>query len=247
MRRFLITSAIIFSSLLICQGTSIGAESLSKKLGLKIHTIYLDPSYGGKARGPRLSKDKLGKDITLEIAQKMKTILETKGFAVYLSRSEDRSVPPDTRATQAHSRQSDLYIGIKVTKAKKDCISIFTEPKPIKKHQVANNKTDDPSKGLNEIFAALATDDKHEESLTVAGTMSKKLSESDLFTCIQLLRSFDYVLLNTSMPAVTIDIGVSPTSTKQSYILDAFENSIAQFLSDAIKEYADDSAPKTNQ
>ncbi|NTW60493.1 MAG: hypothetical protein HGA43_15170 [Nitrospirae bacterium] len=129
MRRFLIANVIFLSAILLCHGDSIGAESLSKKLGLKIKTIYLDPSYGGKELGPRLSKDKLGKDITLDIAQKMKAILETKGFTVYLSRPDDRSVPPDTRAAQAHARQSDIYIGINVTEAKKDCIGIFTEPK----------------------------------------------------------------------------------------------------------------------
>lgn len=247
MRRFLIANVIFLFALLVCHGASIAAESLSKKLGLKIKTIYLDPSYGGKDNGPRLSKGKLGKDFTLEISQKMKAILETSGFAVYLSRSDDSSVPTEMRATQAHARQSDLYIGIKVTEGKKDCISIFTEPKPIKKHHEVNEKTDDPSKGLNEIFAALSADNKHEESLSIAGTISKKLSESDLFGCIQLLRNFDYVLLNTSMPAVTVDFSVSPTLKKQPYILDAaFENSVAQLLSDAIKEYADDRAPKMN-
>lgn len=247
MRRSLIANVIFFAALLVCHGTSFGAESLSKKLGLKLKTIYLDPSYGGKENGPRLSKGKLGKDFTLEMSHKIKAILETSGFTVYLSRSDDSSVPPEMRATQAHARQSDLYLGIKVTEAKKDCISIFTEPRPIKKHQVVNERTDDPSKGLNEIFAALSADNKHEESLSIAGTISKKLSESDLFSCIQLLRGFDYVLLNTSMPAVTVDFSVSPTLNKQPYIDAAFENSVAQLLSDAIKEYANDRAPKLNQ
>jgi hypothetical protein len=49
------------------------------------------------------------------------------------------------------------------------------------------------------------------------------------------------------MPAITVDFSVSPTLKKQPYILDAaFENSVAQLLSDAIKEYADDRAPKMN-
>lgn len=248
MRRVLIANAIILSALLVYHGTSIGAESVSKKLGLKIKIIYLDPSYGGKERGPRLSKDKVGKDVTLEIAQRMKAILETKGFAVYLSRSDDSFIPPETRVAQAHARQSDLYIGIKVTEAKKDCISIFTEPKRIKKHQMVNEKTNDSSNGLNEIFAALSADNKHEESLSIAGTLSKKLSESDIFSCIQLLRSFDYVLLETSMPAVTVDFAISPTQKNQPLILDAYyKNSVVQLMSEAIREYADDRATKTNQ
>lgn len=248
MRRFLITNVIFLSALLVCHGTSIGAESLSKKLGLKIKTIYLDPAYGGKENGPRLSKEKLGKDITLEIALKIKAILEARGFAVYLSRSDDSFVPPEMRSAQAHARQSDLYIGIKINEAKKDCLSIFTEPKPITKRPMVNEKADDPSKGLSEILAALSADSKHEESISIAGTISKKLSEADLFNCIQLLRSFDYILLNTSMPAVTIDFNVSSTSKKQPYILDApFQNSVTQLLSNAIIEYANERAPTMNQ
>jgi N-acetylmuramoyl-L-alanine amidase len=246
MRSFLIAVAVLFS-ILICQGASIGAERISKKLGLKIKTIYLDPAYGGKENGPRLSKDKLGKNITLEIAQQMKAILETKGFAVYLSRSDDTSVPPDTRVAQSRARKSDLYIGIKVTAARKDCISILTEPKPIRTHQTSKESADDPSKGLNDILSALSAHDKHEESLAIAGTFSKTLSESDLFSCVQLLRSIDYVLLNTAMPAVTVDFVVSPNQKNQPYILDAvLETSAAQILSDAIKEYADDRAPRTH-
>jgi N-acetylmuramoyl-L-alanine amidase len=248
MRLLLIALTILLlSALFALPGWSFGAESLSKKLGLRIKTIYLDPWYGGKEKGPRLSKVKWGKDFTLEIAQEMKKLLKTRGFTVHLSRSDDSFVPPESRAFQAHAKHSDLYIAIKVAESKKDCISIFTDPKPIKKHNVVSEKTDDPSKELNEILATLSADDKHEESVSIAGTISKKLSESDLFDCIQLLRSFDYALLNTSMPAVTLDFSVSSAATRQPYIIDAaFEKSVAQLLSDAIKEYVDDRAPKMN-
>jgi N-acetylmuramoyl-L-alanine amidase len=247
MRRLPIVGVIILSALFICQGNSSGAERLSKKLGLKVKTIYLDPAYGGREDGPQFSKGKQGKNITLNIAQTMQSILETKGFAVYLSRSDDSSVPPETRTFQAISKGSALYIGIKTTVAKQDCISIFTGPKPIKTHQPVNERTSDSSNGLSEILSALAADDKHEESAALAGTVAKKLSEADLLGCIHLQHSFDYALINTPMPALIIDFNASHTPKKQPYISNTtFNNAVAEILSDAIKEYADDRASKMN-
>ncbi len=247
MRKFLIAGVIVVSSLFVYQGSSVGAERLSKKLGLKIKTIYLDPSYGGRESGPKFSKSKQGKNITLQIAQTMKAILEANGFTVYLSRSDDSFVPPETRTFQARSRGSDLYIGIKTTMAKKDCISVSTGPKPIKTSQTVNDKTNDTSNGLSEILSALAADDKHSESTALAGTVAKKLSEADLLGCIQLRHSFDYALINTPMPALLVDFGVSRTPKKQPYISDTtFDNAVAEMLSAAIKEYADDRASTMN-
>ena len=232
---------------LVCQNVALGAERLSKQLGLRIKTIYLDPWYGGKETGPRLSQVKRGKDVTLELAQKMKGLLEAQGYMVYLSRSGDEFVPLEMRGAQARMKQSDIHLIIKISETKKDCISIYTEPRSTKKRTENTTTSNDPSKGLGQILDTLAADSKHEESLTLAGTISKRLNEGDISDCIQLLRSFDYVLLNAAMPAVSVDFGVSPTSKKQPYILDSnYQNSVSNLLSDAIKEYADDRAPKMN-
>lgn len=154
--------------LFISQEVTISAERLSKKLGLRIKTIYLDPWYGGKENGPRLSQAKRGKDVTLELAQKIKGLLEAQGYAVYQSRSGDEFVPLEMRVAQARLKQSDLHIVIKITRSKKDCISIYTEPRPVSKPKSVEKNSDDPSKGLNQILEVLAADDKHQESLSLA-------------------------------------------------------------------------------
>jgi len=47
------------------------------------------------------------------------------------------------------------------------------------------------------------------------------------------------------MPAVSVEFGVSSTPKKQSYILDTtIQSKVAQALADAIKEYADERAPR---
>jgi N-acetylmuramoyl-L-alanine amidase len=94
----------------------------------------------------------------------------------------------------------------------------------------------------------LKVDDKIEESLMIADSIAKKLKSSNGLGCVQLLQSFDYVLLNTPMPAVSIEFGVLLPSKNQAYVLDAaFQDKTAQSLASAIKEYADLRTPKTNQ
>ncbi|MBQ8038660.1 MAG: N-acetylmuramoyl-L-alanine amidase [Lachnospiraceae bacterium] len=58
--------------------------------------IVIDPGHGGEDPGKVGINNALEKDINLAIAQKLKSILENKGYMVYLTR-EDDSVPSSKR------------------------------------------------------------------------------------------------------------------------------------------------------
>jgi N-acetylmuramoyl-L-alanine amidase len=77
--------------------------------------IAIDPGHGGKDPGAISQDGRLKeKDLTLEIAKKLKTILETKdsSLRVVLTRSDDRHLSLEERTAVANSADADLFISI---------------------------------------------------------------------------------------------------------------------------------------
>jgi N-acetylmuramoyl-L-alanine amidase len=250
MSRLLISSAWLLLSIVIFPGLSASSETLSltRQLGLRVKSIYIDPWYGGKELGPRLSENKYSKEVTLLIAKKLKTLLEASGFIVYLSRPDDQFLPVEKRTVQARQKGADIHLKIKINKGKKNCIDIFILSTMRTKQTIDAKTSEELGQEIDRIVSDLKADDKYEESLMIAGTIAKKLNSSDSSDCIQLLRNFDYVLLNTPMPVVSVEFNVSPTPKKQPYVLDtSFQDKVAQSLADAVIEYAAERAPKMNQ
>jgi len=78
-----------------------------------IRIVALDPGHGGDDVGAR-SGDGLGeKQLTLEVARRLRTLLETRlGLRVILTRDDDRSLGPDARAAAANAGRADLLISL---------------------------------------------------------------------------------------------------------------------------------------
>lgn len=246
MKRKLFTCIIAsLGVLLLGFQPAIGAESLSKQLGLRIKTIMLDPWYGGEEKGPLIAQ-KYGKDITLEIAQKLQVQLEASGFKVYLTRNGYRSVPLEDRSFQGKSKGADVHLAIKVSKTKTDCVRIFVASPPLKKppQQSQTFKRDELNEKLDEILKGLQADSIREESFLLGGVIRDKLKIGSTFTCIELWKGKDYILKNAHLPTVIVDLRISST-TKQLPSIDAAAlDKIAGLLADSIKAYSAQRAPK---
>ena len=83
----------------------------SQGLGRPVRTVALDPGHGGPSAGggnSRLSE----KDVALDIAIRVKGMLEKAGYRVVLVRYGDRELSPEERAGAADSAKSDLYLAI---------------------------------------------------------------------------------------------------------------------------------------
>lgn len=254
MKRKLLSLAILMSAVLLSgPGTSGSAETLSGQRGLKIRTIYLDPSYGGRARGPSFGGRQYGKDVTLKIAQKLQGLLEADGFAVRLSRTGDQFVSLDDRSSQAKSKSADIHVIISVSHREENCVRIVilrpelkaSQPKP---NERKTAKRKDLKTELDRIFKSLEIDSRQEESLHLASMISKKLKDDRATDCVSLLKGFYYVLIHAEMPAVTVDFGVSRTSKKQPYILEETAvDKITRSLAGSIKEFSDARVKRATQ
>ncbi len=74
--------------------------------------VVLDPGHGGEDPGAVGSSGLYEKDVVLAIARDCKKKLESKGYLVYLTRSEDVSIPLVVRVAKAREHQADIFISI---------------------------------------------------------------------------------------------------------------------------------------
>lgn len=78
-----------------------------------VQTVVLDPGHGGDDAGARGAGGTLEKQVTLDVARRLKTVLESRmGVHVVLTRDDDRAVSPDERAATANNAKGDLFVSL---------------------------------------------------------------------------------------------------------------------------------------
>ena len=79
---------------------------------LAVRRIAIDPGHGGSAVGTRSSSGLFEKDMTLDIAQRVRRLLEASSFEVVMTRQDDRAVSLRDRARIANEARADLFVSI---------------------------------------------------------------------------------------------------------------------------------------
>jgi len=90
-----------------------GVPALPASSGPKLQTLIVDAGHGGDDAGVRGPKGTLEKQITLDIARKLKALVETRlGVRVVMTREDDRAIPPDERDAIANNSKADLFLSV---------------------------------------------------------------------------------------------------------------------------------------
>jgi N-acetylmuramoyl-L-alanine amidase len=78
-----------------------------------LRTVVIDPGHGGTDTGVRGPGGTLEKDITLQVARRLKSTIESRlGLRVLLTREGDLDIPIDRRMALANNNKADLYISL---------------------------------------------------------------------------------------------------------------------------------------
>jgi N-acetylmuramoyl-L-alanine amidase len=93
--------------------TEAGSRTLTRALGLKIARIVIDPGHGGHDTGTIGPTGLKEKDVVLDVALKLKKLIEEKaGAEVIMTRTDDTFVPLEERTAIANEKAADLFISI---------------------------------------------------------------------------------------------------------------------------------------
>src|ERR1043166_6433812 len=77
----------------------------------KVQTVILDPGHGGYDRG-QVSRYGYEKDFALDVARKLRPLLQAKGMRVIMTREGDYFVPLEVRAQIANAARDSIFVSI---------------------------------------------------------------------------------------------------------------------------------------
>src|ERR1700730_4504480 len=77
----------------------------------KVETVVLDPGHGGHDKG-QVSRYGCEKDFALDVARKLRPLLQAKGLRVVMTREGDYFVPLEVRAQIANAARNPIFVSI---------------------------------------------------------------------------------------------------------------------------------------
>jgi N-acetylmuramoyl-L-alanine amidase len=229
-----------------------GQYSLARQLGLSVRRIVLDPGHGGHDPGAMRSGMK-EKDITLDVSQKLKSILEQEyGYEVLMTRTIDDYVPLEERTAFANSKSADLFVSVHVNSSRNKkakgietyYLNFATTPEAMEVAARENAISERNMGELQKLTTAIALNTKIEESRDFA-----KLIQTNLVGHLQkgyapnnlgVKQAPFYVLIGAQMPSILAEI--SFISNEREYNLletPGYRQTIAQGLARGIKSYVE--------
>ena len=174
----------------------------------KNKTIIIDPGHGGNDTGA-MRYGVLEKNLTLDIALKVRDILKEKGFKkIIMTRSVDKTLTLQDRVDIANSNNADIYVSIHIN------ASVKSEINGIETHYYSQN-------GYN-----------------VAKVMHKELISKIDALDRGLFKSKFYVINHTEAPAVLLELGfISNDKERNSMQSEKRQTDSAQAIAEGIINY----------
>jgi N-acetylmuramoyl-L-alanine amidase len=226
--------------------------------------VVLDPGHGGTETGAEGKKGAGGtpgiyeKDITLDIARRLKALLQGQpGINVLLTREDDALVALDDRTALANQNHADLFVSIHVNSApRRDArgaetyfLSYAVKDDDVRTLAAIENnaagvdkeKLGQAPEGLELVLWDLAQSQYLQESGELAGSIQKELNEA-LGARNRGVRQAPFrVLMGATMPAVLVEVGfISNPAEETSLATEEYRDKIAQALSRAVTGFLAD-------
>lgn len=233
------------------QGGS-GTLTLSEQLGMKVARVVLDPGHGGKDPGCIGKSGLTEKEITLDVARRLKKLLEENlNLQVIMTRNRDVFIPLDERTAIANREKADLFISIHVNAAEDPSLSgvetwfldLAASERAKKIAARENLYFQKPRSDLDKILNDLLLNSKTQESSRLAGILQDDLT-SGLNRKFKDIQSHGVkgapfvVLVGARMPSVLSEISFMSNPTEERRLKSiGYRNDIAKSLFDGISRY----------
>src|SRR5215216_2148950 len=108
----LLTSSLACSSYAAKRSRSSGGDS-------SLITVVIDAGHGGHDRGGIPGQRVSEKDMTLDVARRLKKVLAASGYRVVMTRDSDVFVPLGTRVAIANSYADAIFVSVHFNSAKR--------------------------------------------------------------------------------------------------------------------------------
>ena len=226
--------------------------SLMRMLGLKIKTIMVDAGHGGSDSGTIGKMGTKEKDITLDIAKRLKAhLVKSHLHHVLMTREDDSSVPLLERVTLVREAKADLFISIHLNYLPKRNTNIietyYFGPSDDKKTlRLAEQENAGSEYGLSdfrEVVEMLGKTMKLQESKEFAESIQANLflnsrKHSEDIQNHGVKRAPFVVLLGVDVPSVLAEVScLSNREEERELNTESHRENIARYLATGIFDY----------
>ena len=217
-----------------------------------LRTLVIDPGHGGDELGARGPAGTYEKDLTLDVARRLKASIEGRlGIRVLLTRDEDRLVPLDERASIANNNKADLFLSIHANASPRpdargaEVFYLSLDGYGDEARKLAESPQGTPLPALGggsreiELIRWEMAQARHlAESAALAGFMEEELRRRVEMSARPIQQAPFRVLVSANMPAVLVEMAFLSNAQQETQLgTDEFKNQIAQSLYDAIVRY----------
>ncbi len=231
--------------------TAAAARSVLPPPRTGLQTIVIDPGHGGTDVGARGAAGTEEKAITLEVARRLRTLIESRlGIRVILTRDDDRAVTPDERAALANNRKADLFLSLHANAASSPTVAgaevfhllLDREGEDARRRAEADAVSlpvvGGTARAIEAIRWDLAQASHVEVSAMLAGLLVDELGAHVPMGPRPRQQAPLRVLVGANMPAALIEMAYL-TNPEQEKALqsDDFQSLLAQSIFDAITRY----------
>ena len=208
-------------------------QAFSNRPGLR--RVIIDAGHGGKDQGAKNEAYGLfEKNLTLDVARRLKAMLERSGLEVIMTRDSDVYIPLDRRPQIANRENGDLFISIHFNAAASTTAEGF-ETFALTPQYQASSKYPKPGRGDNTRYEG---NDQDPWNALLGYHVQRALVQRVGGPDRGLKRARFLVLKHLHCPGVLVELGfVSNPATAQKLRTAVFRQSLAESLYDGIAQY----------
>ncbi|OGW28428.1 MAG: hypothetical protein A2X59_00480 [Nitrospirae bacterium GWC2_42_7] len=226
--------------------------SLSHMFGLGVRTIMIDPGHGGNDSGTIGKMGTMEKDITLDIAKRLKArLLRTGRYRVFMTREDDVAVPLNKRVELAKAAKADMFISVHLNYLPSKPINTIetyyfgptTDDKTRKLAEQENAGSEYGLSDFKEMIEKLGDTMKLQESRELATSIQKSLfinsrKHNGNVYDFGVKRAPFVVLLGVDVPAVLAEVSCLSNSQEEKELSrESHRENIARYLEAGTIDY----------
>lgn len=216
-----------------------------------LRTVVIDPGHGGEELGTQGAKGTLEKDVTLSVARRLRTLIESRlGAKVFLTREDDRTLSLDDRSAFANNHQADVFLSIHANSAVRPSLKgaevyfLTVERADAEaRKRAGDNATTLPALGggsreIDLILWETAQARYLEQSAALAGYVEQALAGRIEMSPRPVQQAPFRVLVGANMPAALVEIGYLSNAEQETQLSSgSYQDQVAQALLDALIKF----------
>lgn len=184
--------------------------------------IYIDPGHGGSESGA-VSAGVREKDLNLQVARRVDSMLRARGYRTVMSRNSDTQVSLSQRAQEANRLEADIFVSIHFNAFQGTAQGIETYL-----YNQAGNTNNPHANSADRINNSRAlANNIHSNVLRHSGAVDRNVRTANF-----------HVIRETHMPAVLLELGYMDHPAERARVVQAsYQQRLAQGVVDGIDAY----------